>query len=80
MYNIRIIIISDDFNISYETTVVVEKQNVFLCVCVRACVYVVARAQACACERAALIIQHSTSHHIVICGLSGSIIFFDIIS
>ena len=54
----------------------------YLCVCVRA------RARACvwehghwrACERVALLIQHATLHHIVICGFSSFTIFFDIIS
>ena len=43
------------------------------------CVGVSARALACACARVALLIQYAT-RHIVICGLSGSTIFFDIIS
>jgi hypothetical protein len=46
--------------------------------CVDGCVR--AGARACACARVALLIQHATRHHIGICGLSGSIIFFDIIS
>jgi hypothetical protein len=44
--------------------------------CVRSCVCVRASAQAWACV--ALPIQHKTRRHIVICGLSGSTIFFDI--
>jgi hypothetical protein len=34
------------------------------------------RAQACAFARVALIILHATRRHIIICGLSGSTIFF----
>jgi hypothetical protein len=34
---------------------------------------------ACPCARVVLITQHTTRRHIVICGLSGSTIFFDII-
>jgi hypothetical protein len=60
---------------SHGTTVVVEKQSV-LHISVRACV--VARALAYACV--ALLIQHATIRHIATCGLSGFIIFFDIIS
>jgi hypothetical protein len=45
------------------------------CGCV--CMGVGARALACVCVRVVLI-QHAT--HRVICGLSGSVIFFDIIS
>jgi hypothetical protein len=37
-------------------------------------------ARACACARVALIIQHATRRHIVICGLSGFTIFVNIIS
>ena len=33
-----------------------------------------------ACARVALITRHATCRHIVMCGLSGSTIFFDIIS
>jgi hypothetical protein len=65
----------------------VEKKKVSLIsMFVRACLRVRARAlvgvgtQACTCTRAALIIQHATRCHIVICGLSGSTIFFDITS
>jgi hypothetical protein len=58
------------------------------CACVRACarvcvdagVGVYARTLAYACTSVDLLIQHATRRHIVICGLSGSIIFFDIIS
>jgi hypothetical protein len=39
-----------------------------------------ARVRACACARVGLLIQDATRRHIVICGLSGSAIFFDIIS
>ena len=36
---------------------------------------------ACACTRVALLMQHETRmRHIVICGVSGSTIFFDIVS
>jgi hypothetical protein len=54
-----------------------NKYYIFLCVCVRprACVVVGARARTCACSRVALLIQHATHR-----GLSGSTIFFDIIS
>jgi hypothetical protein len=65
-----------------------------MCVCVRACarssvgeylrvraVGVGAGAQACACARVPLVIHHATRMpHIAICGLSGSTVFFDIIS
>jgi hypothetical protein len=44
--------------------------------CVRALVGVCARDGTCACARVALLIQHSTRRHIVICGLSGSTILF----
>jgi hypothetical protein len=37
-------------------------------------------ARECAFERVALLIQHVTRHHIAICGLSGSTIFFHIFS
>ena len=37
-------------------------------------------AGACACAYVALLIQHETRRHIVICRLSGSTIFFNIIS
>jgi hypothetical protein len=53
------------------TIVAVEKQwvlQISVCVCV------------CACARVALIIQHATRRHIVICGLSGYTVFFHIIS
>ena len=39
-----------------------------------------ARARACVRERVALLIQHATRRHVVICGLSDSTVFFDIIS
>jgi hypothetical protein len=66
----------------YETIVAVQKQNLCVCACVgvRVCVGVGARARACACKRVALLIQHATCSHIVICDLSGSTMFFDIIS
>ena len=73
-----------------ETIVAVENQYyVFLCVCVcvgaPACVRpggsgVGERVRACAYAHVALLIQHVRRRHIVICGLSGSTIFFDIIS
>ena len=52
-----------------------------LCVCVggRGGVPVGAQAVACACARVALIIQHATRRHVIICGLSGFTIFLDII-
>ena len=68
------------------------KSITYFCVCVyararalgwvRACVYVGVGAQAWACAytRVALLIQHAPRRHIVICGLSGSTTFFDIIS
>ena len=71
----------------HETIVAVEKQCV-LHISVRmgnnervhACEWVGARARACASARVALIIQHATRRHTVICGLSGSTIFFDVVS
>jgi hypothetical protein len=39
-----------------------------------------AQAQACACERVALLIQHVTRRHIAICHLAGSNTHFDVIS
>ena len=50
----------------------------YTCVCV--ITYVGARGRVCACARVALQIQHPKISHIAICGLSGSTIFFDIIS
>ena len=47
-----------------------------VCVLVRACVVVDARTRECTCARVALLIQHATLRHIVICGLSGSTTFF----
>ena len=41
------------------------------------CVSIRALAQACACVRVALIIQHAAHRYIVICGLSGSTTFLD---
>jgi hypothetical protein len=49
------------------------------CVFMRACVVVGARKLACVCASVALLIQHARRCD-VICGLSGSTIFFDIIS
>jgi hypothetical protein len=46
----------------------------------RICVLLGTRAQAYACASIALLIQHATRRNIAICGLSGSTIFFDIIS
>jgi hypothetical protein len=61
-----------------------------LCVCARArvrvgefvCVRVVlgARVRACICVRVAFLVQHAKRRHIIVCGLSGSTIFFDIFS
>jgi hypothetical protein len=72
------------------TTVAVEKQYyILVCVCmlaracVRACGYPGAWACACAYVHIALLIQHATSNAPycdVICGHSGSTIFFDIIN
>ena len=55
---------------------------VCVCVCECVCVYVGvgAWARACACARVALLIQHATRRHIVICGFCASAKFFDIIS
>ena len=56
------------------------------CVCVRALAgesaraRVDTRAQKCAYARGALLIQHAMRRHNVICGLSGSTTFFNIIS
>ena len=73
-----------------ETIVVVAKKRVLLisvsvCVCMwgshgSVCVCLGDRALAYACARVALVIQHATPRHIVICGLSGSTTWFDIIS
>ena len=57
------------------------------CVCVcarargRACLFVgvVARALECACAHVALLIEHATRTRHIVCGLSGSITFFDFI-
>ena len=64
----------------HETIVAVEEQKVlhiFVCVCV--CVggggVVGGCAWACACMRVALLIQHATHRHILICGLSSFTIF-----
>ena len=60
-----------------ETIVAVEssKYYIFLCVCGCASAFVggcvVEYVCVCVGERVALIIQHTTRHHIVICGLSG---------
>jgi hypothetical protein len=55
-----------------------------VCACVFECVCVYvglgAWARACACARVALIIQHATRRHIVICGLCGYTKVFDIMS
>jgi hypothetical protein len=52
-----------------------------VCVYVSVGVCVGARALACACSHVALLIQHATRmRHTVTCCLSGSAIFFDIIS
>ena len=48
--------------------------------CARARARVGVRTQAYARERVVLLIQHATRRHIVVCGLSGSTTFFDIIS
>ena len=69
----------------HETTTAAEQQEVlYISLCMYVCVCGGERvgmgARACACARVALIIQHATRHHTVICGISGSNIFFDIIS
>jgi hypothetical protein len=51
---------------------------IYWSVCVCVCVNVDAWTLACAPARVALLIKRATHRHIVICGLSGSIIFFDI--
>jgi hypothetical protein len=64
-----------------ETTVVVGNKSyafVFACAIVR--VDVGALALECACALIFLIIQHAMRRHIVTCDLSGSTIFFDIVS
>jgi hypothetical protein len=62
-----------------ETIVAVEKQEeLHISALARARVY--ARLRASACARVCLLTQYTTRRHIVICGLSGSIIFFDITS
>jgi hypothetical protein len=55
---------------------------IFLCVaeCVRVVECVGARARMCACARIVFLIQHAARRDFAICGLSGSAIFFDIIS
>jgi hypothetical protein len=49
---------------------------IFVCVCVCMWVSVLACVHMCV----ALLMYHAMHHHIVICSLSGSTIFFDIIS
>jgi hypothetical protein len=63
------------------TIVAVEKQqllriSVHACVCV--CVLLGAWARVCRCTRVALVMQHATRGHTVICGLSCSTTLFDI--
>jgi hypothetical protein len=53
---------------------------VCVCVCVCLSVWVGARVLECAWARVELLIEHVTRRHIVICGLSGSTLFFGIIS
>ena len=50
----------------------------YVCVYARMCVG--AQAQACACMRVALLIQHETLMRHIVCGFSGSTIIFDITS
>ena len=54
----------------------------YLCVCVRACEWVVewvgAQMRACACAHVASNITHTTCRRTVLCGLSGHTTFFDI--
>jgi hypothetical protein len=69
----------------YETTVTVEKQRVLhISVCVYVCVGVGvgvgARTRACSCATVALLMKHATRIRRIVFGLSGSAIFFDIIS
>jgi hypothetical protein len=70
----------------HKTTVAMEinKYYIFLCVCVcvraRACVCVGAQARACACVRVGFLIQYATHRCHIVCVLSGSTIFFYIIS
>jgi hypothetical protein len=48
--------------------------------CLSCSIYLSPSVCVCVCARAALLIQHAMYSHIVICGLSGSKIFFGIIS
>ena len=61
----------------------------YLCVCVCGGECMLLRACVCgggavllasACARVALLMQHATRMHLIVCGLSGSITFFEIIS
>jgi hypothetical protein len=57
------------------------RASVRVCVHGEGVVGVGARAQACACASLALLMQYDTCRcHIVICSVSGSTIFFDIMS
>ena len=54
--------------------------GVRVCAFLRACVCLGARSVAYACARVTLLTHHATLRHIVICDLSGSTTFVDIIS
>jgi hypothetical protein len=78
----------------HETIVRFSRFSVYVCVNVRARVYAREKGRLRACAwvwvwvhgrwrvlaRVALVIQHATPRHFVICGPSGSTVFFDIIS
>jgi hypothetical protein len=82
-------------NITYLCVCVCVRACACVCACVRARVCACVRVCVCVCvcvgrwvhgrgpvfaKRVALLIQHATRRHVVICGLSDSAVFFDIIS
>ena len=70
-------------HVNQKTTVAVEKQclaYLYVRACLRVCSCVRARALARACARVALLIQHATRRHIVVCRVSGSTKFFGVVT